>query len=292
MNNALLLTRRNLRSFFRDRMNVFFSLLSALILFSLYALFLGNQAVSGLETQFPHAASGDIHGFVNAWVFAGITMITTLTTGFSALSVFVQDSSTGRFKDFLVSPIKRWQLTLSYLLSSYVIAIIMTTIVLAVGQIYLKISGYTVMSPSELAHCYLYILVVAAGFSAISSLVVTFIKSAGAFSSFSTILGTILGFVAGAYIPFGSMSSGVVNILNSLPFAQAALLIRQPFTAHYLHALTAGNPEAATHLKSYYAISGSVGNFTLTNGFILLVFVVIIGVFMFLGVMRMNKKID
>lgn len=42
MRTITLLTGRNLRVFFRDRAGVFFSLLSALILIALYALFLGN----------------------------------------------------------------------------------------------------------------------------------------------------------------------------------------------------------------------------------------------------------
>ena len=40
MSIVLAILSRNLRLFFRDRMNVFFSLLSGLILFFLYTLFL------------------------------------------------------------------------------------------------------------------------------------------------------------------------------------------------------------------------------------------------------------
>ena len=39
------IVRRNLRLFFRDRLNVFFSLLGAIILFVLYTLFLGNLQI-------------------------------------------------------------------------------------------------------------------------------------------------------------------------------------------------------------------------------------------------------
>ena len=44
---------RNLRLFFRDRLNVFFSLLGAIILFALYTLFLGNLQTGGARGQLP-----------------------------------------------------------------------------------------------------------------------------------------------------------------------------------------------------------------------------------------------
>ncbi len=113
---------------------MFFSLLSALILIALYALFLGNLQVDNLTERFPNADSSDIHWFVNAWVFAGITMITTLTTSLAALAVFVDDRASGRFCDFLVSPIRRLELILGYLLSSLVISLTMTLVTLVVGR--------------------------------------------------------------------------------------------------------------------------------------------------------------
>ena len=49
---------RNLRLFFRDRLNVFFSLLGAIILFGLYTLFLGNLQTDDLANALPGADDG------------------------------------------------------------------------------------------------------------------------------------------------------------------------------------------------------------------------------------------
>ena len=46
---------RNLRLFFRDRLNVFFSLLAAMIVFLLYTLFLGNLQTTSISAAFPRA---------------------------------------------------------------------------------------------------------------------------------------------------------------------------------------------------------------------------------------------
>ena len=115
MNVVMDITGRNLRLYFRDRLNVFFSLLGALVLFLLYTLFLGNQQTTGLAETFPQASEEDIKGFVDAWMFAGIVGITAITTGLAAVTVIVDDTASGRFHDFLVSPIRRGQLGLGYL---------------------------------------------------------------------------------------------------------------------------------------------------------------------------------
>ena len=62
--SAWILARRNLRIFFRDRAGVFFSLLSALILIALYALFLGGLQVDNLAQRFANASTGQIQAFV------------------------------------------------------------------------------------------------------------------------------------------------------------------------------------------------------------------------------------
>lgn len=291
MNNIALLSHRNLKIFFRDRAGVFFSLLSALILFGLYALFLGNLQTEYLGSQFPQATDAEVSAFVTSWVFAGITMITTLTTGLAALSVFVDDAASGRFRDFLVSPIKRTSMIGGYLISSFIISVLMTTIVVVVGQLYVLLRGEPVMSWAELGQCAGYVLLSAGGFAAFSSFIVTFIRSSSAFASLSTIVGTIIGFLAGAYIPAGALPAGVVNVLNSLPFAQSAMLIRQPFTAGSLEALTDGQEQASAAVEEFYGITASVGDFTVSNGFAIAVLALMIVVFVALGTWRIGRRI-
>lgn len=288
---AWVLARRNLRIFFRDRGAVFFSLLSALILIGLYALFLGSLQVDNLQTRFPNAADGDISAFVDAWVFAGITMITTLTTGLAALSVFVEDSSTGRFKDFLVSPIRRSALIFGYMISSFIVSVLMTAVVVAVSQGYTAIRGNEVMTPSDLLLSAGYIVVSSAAFSSLSGFVVTFLRSNGAFAALSTIVGTVIGFLAGAYIPAGTLPSGVVNVMNALPFAQSAMLLRQPFTDASLEMLTDGQEAAVEALGDFYGIAISVGDFAISNSFAVLALAALFLVFTTLSSYRLSRRI-
>jgi multidrug/hemolysin transport system permease protein len=260
MTVVLSLIQRNLRLFFRDRMNVFFSLLSGLVLFLLYTLFLSRLQTDGLKTSFPDATAQQVNGFVDSWMFSGIVLLTTITTGLGALSVLVEDRQSGRFADYLVSPVRRSQLVLGYLVSAIIVAIIMSTFVLALSLLYLGLVDAVWLSPLRLFQVAAVMVLCCGAFTALSALVTSFLRSTSAFSAMSTVVGTILGFIAGAYIPIGSLPGGVASAVNTLPFAQAAMLLRRPFTADTLAALTEAVPDAAGELRTFYGIDIFVGD--------------------------------
>lgn len=135
MKTTLSLVSRNMRVYYRDRGQVVLSLIAPLILLLLYVLFLGSLQVDTLKDEIPTADESDIDAFVYTWVFSGMVMITTVTTGLSALNTFVEDRIFGRFKDFRVSPISPVQLVGGYLIASFLIAFAMSLIVFAVGQV-------------------------------------------------------------------------------------------------------------------------------------------------------------
>jgi multidrug/hemolysin transport system permease protein len=255
---------RNLRLFFRDRLSVFFSLLGALIVFMLYTLFLSNLQTSSIASAFPQADEADVRGFVDSWMFAGIVAMTSITTSLGALSVFIEDGATGRFRDFLVSPIRRWQLVLGYLLATVVVALIMTTIVLVVSLVYLFFVDGVVLGVPEIARTLGWIALSCVAFAALWAFVASFIRTTGAYSGLSTVVGTVIGFLAGAFIAVGLFPEAVRNVVNALPFAQSAMLMRREFTADSLSTLVAGQPEAIDALSAYYGITSFVGDWEVT----------------------------
>ena len=291
MRTIALLTGRNLRIFFRDRSGVFFSLLSALLLFGLYALFLGNLQVTSLTKQLPSAHPDDIQWFVNVWVFAGITMITTVTTGLASLGVFVDDRGSGRFSDFVVAPLRRWQLIVGYVVSSFIVSMIMTLIVVLAGQLYLLTQGNDLLPAAQLAQLIGYIVLSSAAFAALSSFVATFLKSTGAFAALSTVTGTLIGFLAGAYIPAGALPTGVVNIMNSLPFSQSAMLIRRPYTSNALDAIIGGQTQTSDAIQEFYGITAQVGNTEITASIAITILLLVFLMFTALGTWQLSRRI-
>lgn len=291
MSIILDITGRNLRLYFRDRLGVFFSLLAAIILFLLYTLFLGNLQTQGLESAFPDAPDGAVKSFVDSWMFAGIVGITAVTTGLGAFSTFVEDGASGRFRDFLVSPISRGQLVLGYLLSSFVIALTMTMVVLVASLAYLFfVDGFALTVP-QLALTIGYLALSCAAYAALSAFVVSFVRTTGAFSALSTIVGTVLGFLCGAYIPVGSLPEGVANVINALPFAQSSMIVRQQFTHGPLDDLAGGQPQALEGLQAAYGITAHVGDWEVTVPYVVAVLAAMAIVFTTLAALRIRTRI-
>ena len=251
---------RNLRLFFRDKLNVFFSLLSGLVLFLLYTLFLGRLQTDGLQATYPQATAEQVTAFVDSWMFSGIVLLTTITTGLGALSALIEDRHSGRFADFLVSPIRRGQLVLGYLVAAILVALIMSSVILVLSLLYLGLVDGVWLAGPQLLQIVGVLVLCCAGFTALSSLAVSFVRTTSAFSAMSTVIGTVLGFIAGAYIPIGSLPSGVASTINTLPFAQAAMLLRRPFTLDTLDTLTGGVAQAGDALRDFYGIDIYIGD--------------------------------
>ena len=63
--------------------------------------------------------------------------------------------------------------------------------------------------------------------SALVLLVVSFLKSSNALASCCTILGALIGFLTGIYIPMGNLPEGVKTIIKVFPVSHAVVLLRQ-----------------------------------------------------------------
>lgn len=285
------ITRRNLTLFFRDPQNVFFSLLSALVVFVLYTLFLGNLMASQVSEAIPGAAPSEVRGFIDAWMFAGIVSLSTLSTTLGAFSTFVEDAASGRFRDFLVSPIRRGQLVLGYMLAAFLVGIVMTLVVFAVALLYLWLTSGVVLGIMEILRSIGWIVLSTAGFTGLWGLVVSFLRSTAAFSAVATIVGTVAGFVAGAYIAIGLFPSAVQSVVAALPFAQSAMLLRREFAADPLAELFGGNDAVIDQLQAFYGLTLHVGDWEVPVWFAAGVLAVMAVVFTALAAGRIRSRI-
>ncbi|NYI42838.1 ABC transporter permease [Demequina lutea] len=292
MKTTLTLTQRNLTVFFRDVGAVSLSLVASLVLFVLYVGFLGGLQVDSLQAQFPDASVDNINWFVSTWVFAGIVMITTVTTGIAGLGTFVSDRSSGRYRDFLVAPVKSWQLIAGYMVSSALVAIVMSGVVLLIGESYLLARGYPVAGALAMLQTLGYIVLLSLTFSGVSAFVVTFIKSIGAFAALSTVVGTLVGFLAGAYLPLGLLPPAVVNAINVLPFSQASMLIRIPLTEPAIEAVTGNQVQAVAAVRAFYGVDLSVGDFAITQGLAVGLLFAVMVVFATVATLRIRKVLQ
>jgi multidrug/hemolysin transport system permease protein len=285
------LTLRHLQIFFRDKGNVFFALLSSLIMFALFLFFLGAIQAKNLQESVPGTSPDSAELFINSWVFAGIIAITAVTTSLGALTVFISDRSEGRLKDFAVSPISRWKLVFSYVASAVIISSLLTTLAVVLSQIYLVYSGSELIRSVEILPVLLFIVFISFVFSSFACLVATFVKTSAAFTSVSIIIGTSIGFLAGIYVPSGSLPTAVINVVNTLPFAQAAALSRELLAGAALNEVANQNDTLKEGLVEGYGFELLIGDATLTTPILIALLLLFAGICLALAAARMNRTL-
>ena len=212
---------RNLKVFFKDKASVFFSLLAVFIIIGLYALFLGDVWVRSLDD-----APGAEY-LMNSWIMAGLLAITSVTTTMGAFGTMVDDKSKKIIKDFTVSPIKNNQIMGGYIFSSIVIGIIMSLVTVVLAEVYIILSGGEFMGFEALFKALGLIVLSTMTNAAMVLLLISFFKSINAFATASTIIGTLIGFLTGIYLPIGQLPEGVQWVVKCFPPSHAAALFRQ-----------------------------------------------------------------
>jgi len=204
------LIKRNLKLFFRDRISVFFSLLAVFIIIGLYVVFLGNMMVDNLKDLLAENA----RFIINSWVMAGILSVTSITTTMGAFGIMVEDRTKKISKDFSSAPIKRTQLTGGYIVSSFIIGVIMSIAALFVAEIYILANGGKLLELVPLLKLLAVMLLSVFASSSMVFFIVSFFRSLNAFGTASTIIGTLIGFLTGIYIPIGSLPSAVQTVIK------------------------------------------------------------------------------
>lgn len=224
MKSVKTLIKRNLLNYIYDPSSVFFSFLSVLILVGVYILFLGTLQVN--DIQFNVGEIEGIRWLVNSWLLAGLLTVTSFTVPLSISSNMVVDLEKRVFDDFLVAPIKRSSIVFGYAISAFMIGVVMTSLTFLVGQVFLVFTGGEWLDVMSMGWIFIYILLSNAVFSSLSFLMISFIKSTASVNAVNTIVGTLLGFLAGIYVPFAAFSDSVANVLKLNPAAQMVVLFR------------------------------------------------------------------
>lgn len=206
--------------YFRDKGAVFFSLMASLIVVMLYLLFLRDSLISGNEDV------KDMGHLVDAWVLSGILGITAVTCSAGALQTMVTDRSDGRDSDFRVTPMGPYQLAAGYVLSTFIVGVIMSYAILLIAVLYMVMTGCPISASGTIISAVL-VLPAALSGSVIMFAITTFIKTIGAFSGMYTVVSVAIGFVTGIYIPFGSMPSVIGKAAVFVPATQMSSLFRK-----------------------------------------------------------------
>lgn len=233
------MTKRHMLTYFRDRMAVFFSLLSVLIVLVLMLVFLGNMNQKNL-IQLIQNAGGTIsdaqaHHIVIMWTIAGMLVVNAFTVPITMIGISIEDKEQHKLESFYSSPISRTTLILSYLIAAVLTGFLMCLIILLLSFLYVTYAGFAFLTWIQLLSVLGLILLCLIVSSCIILLISQVVRSEHAWGAFSTLAGTLIGFLGGIYLPMGMLPDTIQTFLKCLPFLHETAMMRDIFTIDALH---------------------------------------------------------
>ena len=251
MKEIYYLCKRNILVFIRDYSAVFFSVLSMLIILLLQVVFLGEMNENSiLWALSEYGGERDVltdeknaEYLINVWTLAGILIVNTVTVSLTVMQTMIRDEVKGQLASFYVVPVKRIKIALSYILASGTIGSGMSFLTFLIGQGYLLLQGNPIFSVEVFLKVLAIILLNAFVYAAIGYLLALFVHSESAWGGLLTVIGTLVGFLGGIYLPVSQLSEGVVKVLKCLPILHGTAMMREVLTKEALETTFAGLSE-------------------------------------------------
>ncbi|HBR86032.1 MAG TPA: ABC transporter [Firmicutes bacterium] len=239
MKTFLYLTKRNIKVFFTDKGMFFASMITPIILLVLYGTFLAGIYERTFTSYIPAGVNlGDdiIKPAVSGQIVSSILAVCCITVAFCSNVLMSEDKVKKVVNDFMVSPVKRSTLQLSYFFATWISTLIVNLIALAAGLIYVVITGW-LLTAGDVFLLISDIFLLSAFGSAMSSAINFFLRTEGQISCVGTIVSAGYGFVCGAYMPLNTFSSGLRNFFMFLPGTYGTCLLRRHALSGVVRAL-------------------------------------------------------
>jgi len=228
MKTALLLIKRNIKLFFKDKGMFFTSLITPAILLVLYASFLGNVYRDSFTSNLPAGipiSDGLIDGLVGGQLISSILAVSCVTVAFCSNFLMVQDKANGTVKDLRISPVRPAVLSLCYYTATLVSTLLICFAATGICLAYVAMVGWY-MTLSDVLLLFLDVLLLVLFGTALSSIINFFLSTQGQISAVGTVISAGYGFICGAYMPISSFGEGLQKVLSFLPGTYGTSLVR------------------------------------------------------------------
>lgn len=289
MKIILSLSLRNLKLFVRDKALVFFSFLSVIIILGLYVLFLGEIQIANIRESIGIDIP-EINALVYAWMLPGLIAVASMTLSLGNMGRLVDDAQDENLNDFLVSPLKRWQLILSYLLSSITITSVISIIMFILSILIVKLKGGPWLNIEQIIQSLGVMILLIISSALLSLYIASWVKTQNSYGVVNSMVGTFIGFVTGAYMPMGIMPIFVQNMFNILPVSLGTSLLRQIYLKPIMNKVFNQAPvEMINDYRYFQGIDLRVFGYILEPNFMLIAIFASIGLLFILNLIRFSK---
>ncbi|MDR0309404.1 MAG: ABC transporter permease [Candidatus Methanoplasma sp.] len=285
MNSCIIpFAARNVKVFFRDKASVVFSMFAALIVIALYFLFLGDM-ISQSYSEIP-----DARIIIDSWAMAGVMAVVPVTATLGAVGIMIQDKITGAVRDLTVSPMKRYEIVGGYVLSTFIVGILLSFLALAFAEAYIVSNGGSLLGAAQFAAVIGIILLSVMSASAVMFLIALFITSNNSYSMISSIIGTLIGFITGVFIPMSMLPAAMCSLIKIVPASHSASLFRQVMMEKPMEAMAGMLPEDITQFELDMGVRFEFGDTLITPEISVLILAAVAAVFFVIAVLRISMK--
>ncbi len=292
------LVKRNMRLYLRDKGAVFFSLLSMLIIIAVSMLFLGDinaETLADMLSSIPNrdrsADKANAKLFFLLWTVGGIISINAITVTVAVYSNMIKDKTDGILGAISTCPVKRGAICASYITSAFLCSVIICILTLAISEIYCIIQGAEPLSLKAHIELLFYIILNSFSYSAITYFIASVVKTQGAWSGIGTVIGTLVGFLGGIYIPLGSLAEGLASFLKCLPVIYGVTMFRKTMLSDISSELFDGvGDEIRAECLNTLGVEFEVFSTPVTIGHCILALFLWGAAFLILSIIISNKK--
>jgi multidrug/hemolysin transport system permease protein len=220
---------------------------------------------------------------VMLWTLAGIVVVNSITITLSMVGIMVEDEAQKRLSSFYVAPVSRWIFVFSYIIAAIAMGIIMCSLTIIIGEAYIVATGGIMLPITILGKVFLYIVLNVFTSATMVFLIANFVHSQSAFGGLSTIIGTLVGFIAGIYLPMGMLPERVQNVLKCFPLLHGCSFMRDLLTKDILAKTFTNCPEELMNgYKEYMGITilyeGEAISTTIKIAFLVISGIIFIGI--------------
>ncbi len=259
MKNILALTKRNCLLFVRNKATFFFSLFSSLILIVLYFLFIAKLYSQGFnETAGLELSKNQINALIYTQMIMGVLVINSVSLSTSMFSIMAYDIEKGKTESFLITKLKGWQLLFSYLISAIIISFLINLLMFIISTIIIGIvTGFWLGAGAFFLVVCVMILTTLVS-CAIMLLITTIARSSSAIGVINGIVGTVIGFLCGIYMPYSNLGTGAKYLASFIPFTHLTIWLKQIVLGNAFYQFAVPE-EISSQMSDLWFSAGNIG---------------------------------
>jgi multidrug/hemolysin transport system permease protein len=267
-------------------------MVGVLITFFVCAVFLEDSLINQVMDRAPGMDRDLCKWLIECWIMAGLLSLTPVTASAGVFAIMINDGEKKIIKDFKSSPLKKYDYPMAMVLCAAIAGFLLSVFMIALYTVYISLVTGHMFAVSQLIYAGLVALLTSVVGCCVHGFLLSYVKTMGGFSNYSTFLGTTLGFFNAIYLPMGAMPGFLRDVVKILPFPHAGPILRDILMAEPMKQIFAGaDATTLSEFRKYFGVDFYLFDKTQISYVASIIFMVLFAVVCFiLFMVRYNAK--